>query len=110
MNTSTPIPDVERALRALGEILAALGERVGIVVLGGAALNLLGVVERLTTDVDVLALGHPGRRSRLSRPDPLPPVLVSAVERVARDLGLSPDWLNAAVSSRPRLLQAVRGG
>ena len=62
------------------------GQRVGIVVLGGAALNLLGVVDRPTRDVDVLALAR-GPRSRLVRPDPLPPLLVSAAQRVAQALG-----------------------
>ena len=100
MDTQILIPDIERALHALGDLLAARGERFGIVVLGGAALNLLGVVERATRDVDVVALAPGGRRARLERPDPLPAPLVSAVSRVARDLGLAPDWLNAGPGSQ----------
>ena len=50
--------DIEKALDALGELLTAEGTEFGIVVLGGAALNLLGIVERTTRDVDVLAR-HP---------------------------------------------------
>jgi hypothetical protein len=97
---TTRIPDIERPLRAVGDLLAAAGQRVGIVILGGAALNLLGVVDRATRDVDVLALAGSGRGSRLARPDPLPEALVSAAARVARDLGLAPDWLNAGVASQ----------
>jgi CBS domain-containing protein len=100
MDTPTILPDIERALQAVGALLASRGERVGIVVLGGAALNLLGVVDRATRDVDVVALARGGRRSRLERPDPLPPALASAVARVARDLALSPDWLNAVAGSQ----------
>jgi hypothetical protein len=43
------------ALARVGELLAADGEAFALVVLGGAALNLLGIVERATRDVDVLA-------------------------------------------------------
>ena len=107
----TFITDIERALRAVGALLASRGERTGIVVLGGAALNLLGVVDRATRDVDVVALAPKGRRSPLERPDPLPAALTAAVSRVARDLALSPDWLNAVAGSQwdtglPRGLRA----
>lgn len=100
MDTPQTVPDIERALRALGDLLAAARERMGIVVLGGAALNLLGVVERPTRDVDVVAFARRGRRSPLERPDPLPPAFMAAVSRVARDLGLAPDWLNAVAGSQ----------
>ena len=51
--------DVERALDAVGQILHAEGLRFAIAVIGGAALQLLGVVQRATRDVDVVALGDP---------------------------------------------------
>jgi len=73
------------------------------VVVGGASLNLLGMIERATHDVDVIArasgvdgLGpadlHPGQ--------PLPEALSRAVRKVARDYALREDWLNAEVSSQ----------
>lgn len=58
---SQTIPDIERALRAVGELLAAERVSAGIVIVGGAALNLIGVVHRATRDVDVLALAQPRR-------------------------------------------------
>jgi hypothetical protein len=98
-----PIPDIERALKAVGELLEAEGERIGIVVLGGAALNLLGVVRRATHDVDLVAFGTPPHGTEpasLRRADELPKALAEAASRVARDLGLAPDWLNAAPASQ----------
>lgn len=100
MDTTAVIPDIERALHAVGALLASSGERIGIVVLGGAALNLLGVIARATRDVDIVALARRGPSSRLERPEPLPPALISAISRVARDLALSPDWLNAVAGSQ----------
>lgn len=100
---ATPIPDIERALRAVGELLEAEQERIGIVVLGGAALNLLGVVKRATHDVDLVALGTPPHGTEpasLRRADQLPEALVKVAARVARDLGLGPDWLNAGPASQ----------
>ena len=46
---ASPISVLERGL-------AAEGVEVGIVVVGGTALNLLGIVQRTTNDVDVLAI------------------------------------------------------
>ena len=46
---------IESALSAVGERLAHAQEPCAIVVLGGAAMNLLGIVSRPTNDVGVLA-------------------------------------------------------
>ncbi len=92
--------DIERALAAVGELLSAEGAEIGIVVVGGTALNLLGIVERATRDVDVLAVlqGKPtAGRAALAPPDPLPEPLQRAVATVARDFGFPGDWMNSVV-------------
>jgi hypothetical protein len=96
----TPIASIERALSAVGELLTADGVELGIVVVGGAALNLLGIVQRTTSDVDVLAVLRGGTRPSaegLHPPDPLPAPLQRAVVRVARDFQLPVDWMNTTV-------------
>ncbi|MDQ8162894.1 MAG: hypothetical protein P3C10_09965 [Gemmatimonadota bacterium] len=93
--------DVEHALGLVGELLAAAGHEYAVAILGGAALNLLGVVDRSTTDVDILAFATPQtdvapEPSTLREPPvPMPAPLVRAAATVARDLGLDPHWLNA---------------
>jgi len=65
--------DVETALQRVGELLDADGHAYAIVILGGAALNLLGIVQRPTTDVDILAFVRSGRLDRTGeRPLPRP--------------------------------------
>jgi hypothetical protein len=88
--------DLENALQAVGELLSSAGQRISIVVIGGAALHLQGVIERTTRDVDVVALtNEPGGFEQLIRPPkPLPDVLLQAVRNVALDLGLPDNWLN----------------
>jgi len=46
----------DRLLSALGEQLAAANERYELVVIGGSGLPALGLIERSTRDVDLLAL------------------------------------------------------
>jgi hypothetical protein len=70
--------------------------RLDLVVIGGSALLALGLVDRTTRDVDVVAIR---RGSRLVRPDPLPEALLEAARRVALDFALPPDWLNTGPSS-----------
>ena len=92
---------IERALTAVGERLAHAGAPCSIVVLGGAAINLLGLVDRPTRDVDVLATAaSPG--GPIGPPDPLPRPLLEAVDAVARDLDLRSDWLNTTVADQWR--------
>jgi len=98
-------PDVSlitRALDAVGELLEEEGEEVAIVVVGGTALNLLGVVERATFDVDVIARAEGlTAGTLLLRPaSPLPEALNRAAARVARDFGLDPSWMNSEVSAQ----------
>ena len=92
-------PDgIRRALQLVGELLAARGERIHIVVIGGAAVNLLGFVRRATTDVDILAFAReegPGPLRLTPPEEPLPKVMRDAAAAVASDLGLDPNWLNA---------------
>lgn len=93
--------DIEQALELVGELLASDGHSFAVVVLGGAALNLLGIVERATTDVDILAFatpradGPPEQHTTQPPPEPLPEPLLRAAATVARDLHLDPHWLNA---------------
>ena len=95
-------PGVATALRAVGEILEAQGQRYAIIVVGGSALNLHGFVSRTTRDVDVMAFGEPpdgGPFPRIVRPpDPLPGPLLSAVRLVADRLALDEDWLNTVTA------------
>jgi hypothetical protein len=89
---------LEQALSACGDLLAQQGERVRIIVVGGDPLSLLGLVERHTSDVDVIARAEPGSSPvTLIRAEPLPDALRQAVLRVARDFDLPADWLIAEV-------------
>lgn len=84
--------DIRLALQRVGELLALAGERYAIVIVGGAALNLLGVVSRATRDVDILAVAHGDRLA--PPPDPIPSSLAAAIRTVGRDMGLADNWLN----------------
>ncbi|MEP6495763.1 MAG: hypothetical protein ABJF01_23970 [bacterium] len=97
---------IDDALNRVGQLLAARRSPQAIVILGGAALNLLGIVERATTDVDILAMAdapepeHAGEAEAHPRhiqrpPEPLPSALTDAARIVARDLDLPDDWLNS---------------
>jgi hypothetical protein len=90
--------EIETALTHVSELVDAEGEAFAIVILGGAALNLLGVVARTTTDVDILAVGRPGDVSRPRQisepPSPLPESLSRAIRLVGEDMALVPDWMN----------------
>ncbi len=83
-------------LDALGEQLAAQRECFTIAVVGGSALLALGLVSRATRDVDVLAIVD---GEELTSAQPLPAALVGAAQTVARDFGLSKDWLNPGPTS-----------
>jgi hypothetical protein len=71
---------IEIALIRVGDQLAFAGERFAIVIVGGAALNLLGIVERATSDVDILAFA------------------TDATEQLERTLLLRSDLLQAVCS------------
>lgn len=98
--------DVEQALAALGEWLEQEGgEPLGVVILGGTALILLGIVERGTSDVDLLALADPidrghGGSPTIRPPEPLPRRLRDGVRRIARDFQLSENWMNVGLAAQ----------
>lgn len=87
--------EISALLTALGDRLAHARARAELVVIGASALTILGLVERPTRDVDVVALldGDVLRRAK-----PLPPRLTEARDAVAADFGVSDGWLNAGPS------------
>jgi len=88
---------LHKAFQALAIRLQENGARpVEIVVCGGAALILTGLVPRTTKDVDVVALST---SEVLRSPDPLPDDLLRAVAEAAEDMGISENWLNNGPSS-----------
>lgn len=92
--------DFEEAFRRLGQYLEAVGAgELRLVIVGGAALNLLGLVARTTTDADVIAVEEGGR---LVAPNDLPPALLEGVAIVAASLRLPEDWLNTGPSLQMR--------
>lgn len=83
---------LEDALETLGALLEARGVAYSIVVVGGGSLMLLGLLQRPTKDLDVVAIaGEAGYQKAESLPGPL----VDAVRDTARTLGLGEDWINA---------------
>ena len=65
-----------------------------VVVIGGTALLLAGLTakDHTTKDVDIVALGVPGK---LTTAEPLPKALVDAADAVGKIYDLRTDWLNA---------------
>lgn len=82
---------LEQALQTLGEVLAAREEHHDLAVVGGGALLILGLIDRPTRDLDVVARVE---AERWSRAEPFPPALLEAVQDVAGALDLPEDWLN----------------
>lgn len=98
--TSRGFTDASRLFKAL-ELLGTLLERrssspVGLVVCGGSALIALGLVSRVTNDVDVVGLIAGGNLNSLSE---LPGPLLDAAEIAALELALPKDWLNPGPAS-----------
>jgi len=86
----TPI-DIEKALVTLGELLESRGVACEIIVIGGGAMRLLGLINRPTKDIDVVAVMQDGK---LESAEPFPPDLARARDDVAVSLGIPNDWLN----------------
>lgn len=64
---------------------------------------LKGFVQRLTEDVDIIAVAQPsntGNPTGVAPPDPLPAALLRAASRVARDFDLAKGWMNSAVGAQ----------
>lgn len=71
--------DIQTALERVGALLALESVEFAVVIVGGAALNLRGLVVRATSDVDIIAfadataINRSPATSRLSAPpEPLP--------------------------------------
>ena len=92
------VAEIDEALHRLGRrLLYADAPAVTIVVCGGSGLHMLGLSSRTTRDIDICAAAIAGETSlAAARNAQLPAAFLTAVEAVARDLGLSPGWLNTA--------------
>ncbi len=82
---------LEEALEVLGQTLASRGSAYEIVAVGGGSLLLLGLIDRATADLDVVALVDD---SRYVKPRDLPAPLLEAARDSAEVIGIRPDWLN----------------
>lgn len=83
---------LSQALDALGQVLAQRNQSHEVVAIGGGSLLLLGLIQRPTRDIDLVALVEAGRY--LSA-EPIPASLKQAVAEVGRAYGLASDWMNA---------------
>jgi hypothetical protein len=88
---------LETALAALGELLAARGLHYELVLVGGGNLILRELIPRPTTkDLDVLGARTP---EGVAQVRPMPEPLRDAVMDVGRAFGLADDWLNTGPDS-----------
>lgn len=89
--------EIETVLMALSEQLDVEGTgRIEMVVCGGAALNVIGCVQRTTKDMDVVAFVERDKNGAalLTKVSPLNPAIMAAAKRVQRDFNLPENWLN----------------
>ena len=87
---------LEEALSLLGVLLLDRGTRFELVAVGGSSLLLLGLIDRPTADLDVVADLNDGSFTKL---DEIPSALAVAVADVGTALGLSTRWLNNGPAS-----------
>jgi hypothetical protein len=90
------VSDLTEALETLGALVLERGLAFDVVVVGGGALLLQGLVMRPTNDLDVVALVEDGVWIAAS---PLPAELLRAAHEVAGALDLAEDWLNPGPTS-----------
>ena len=82
---------VEEGLQALGEVLDARGLAYELVAVGGSSLLLLGLIDRATRDLDIVARVEAGTYTKAA---PLPGPLAEAVRDVGDALDIGAAWLN----------------
>ena len=87
---------LEEALRTLGAVLQERQTPFELLAVGGSGLLLLGLINRPTGDLDVIALLQSGAFQKL---DFLPEPLEIAADQVGGALGLNDRWLNTEPSS-----------
>lgn len=88
--------DLHEALETLGAILASRGQDYDIVLIGGGALLLLGLIDRPTRDLDIVSRIE---GERWVEGEPMPGPLAQAIADVASALDLRDHWLNAGPTS-----------
>lgn len=94
---------IQEALSRTGRRLALADQgEFALLVCGGSALNLAGIIQRPTRDVDVLGLVKGAKPARVA-PGQLPAEVTRAAELVAMDMELPSDWLNDAALNVQRL-------
>ena len=88
--------DFDEPLRVLGALLEERELHYDLLAVGGAALLLLGLIDRPTKDIDVVGVvGPEGVAFSRALPEPL----AQAIDDTATLLELRPDWLNAGPAS-----------
>ncbi len=87
---------LDGVLKVLGQLLAERGLHYEVVAIGGGGLLLLGLIDRTTRDLDLVALV---KGKELVSASPLPLPLVQAAEQVGIALDLGKGWLNIGPAS-----------
>jgi hypothetical protein len=85
------VGQLDEALETLGALLQDEEEPYELVLIGGGALLLLGLIDRPTEDLDVVARVEGGRWETAR---PFPSALQHAIGEVASALDLPKSWLN----------------
>ena len=94
--------NIDHIFRALDrQIVVHSGRPIGLVVCGGTALAILGLVSRTTKDVDILGEALTEKDEIIIRPlHSIPGWLDESARVVQRDFGLPDEWLNTGPSSQ----------
>jgi len=93
--------NIQELLAALGaELEYAASPHVGLCVIGGAALGALGLVDRPTKDIDVVAsLEASNAGFQMHALSALPESVARAASAVAEQFGIEKWWINVGPSS-----------
>jgi hypothetical protein len=89
--------DLEEALELLGQLLFDRGQTFEVVAIGGGGLLLIGVIDRPTRDLDLVAFLEGD--TLVAVENALPVALSDAVADVARVLNLPTNWMNGGPTS-----------